>query len=562
MASTAAARRPSFEKKRSTSNLNLTSNRSSSTANLVANDDDTHTSTQHRPHKTKQFVVHAGRHHTRVPSYGRNLNKLSKLTLAHDGGTTSKGHHLERGGSNGRKNIRGVEAEGSAAEEKRQNTSKKPAFEIGDSDEDTANEEEEVVVKHSPVRRTNGLKKSSSTKSLERHGGARGGLSERAERLERPPKERLDRSVRPERSERSEILERSEKSETSERPGLAERAEIQDRPERVDSERERGVPRERESVTFQLRRPSRPPQAQPEPEPMASSARTLVDHERKSDMSGVTMVDSARRLPSFTRDVVHPAAAPPQINSEYATGLHTPASSGVSAAYSNNQALTSRFIESPGRSGASTSVSPGYTRAEPPQAQSNGHATRPSSSKSTQSSPPPVQRSTFSGGSSSTASIPSRTQQKLWLQRQFDEDAQQVSARRGIGQNGLMGSYAAISQRELERTTREFYNVRRFKDPIGEGLERIREHPKLQKRIPRKLGAGEERDRGIGLSRSLNASLGKGGKGVGSNKGLKGSRDDSGINGSAEREEDARDPNVEALLKQLWNTPHLLTSNE
>lgn len=103
--------------------------------------------------------------------------------------------------------------------------------------------------------------------------------------------------------------------------------------------------------------------------------------------------------------------------------------------------------------------------------------------------------------------------------------------------------------------------MRRFKDPIGEGLERIREHPKLQRRIPRKLGAGEERERGMGLSRSLNASLGKG-KGGGNDKGLKGSRDDSGINGNAEREEDGRDPNVEALLKQLWNAPHLLASNE
>lgn len=125
-----------------------------------------------------------------------------------------------------------------------------------------------------------------------------------------------------------------------------------------------------------------------------------------------------------------------------------------------------------------------------------------------------------------------------------------------------MGSYTAISQRELERTTREFYNVRRFKDPIGEALERIREHPKLLRRIPRKPGVGEERERGMGLSQSLNASMGKGGKSVGNDKGLKGSRDDSGINGSAERDEDGRDPNVEALLKQLWTAPHLLTSNE
>jgi len=125
-----------------------------------------------------------------------------------------------------------------------------------------------------------------------------------------------------------------------------------------------------------------------------------------------------------------------------------------------------------------------------------------------------------------------------------------------------MGSYAAISQRELERTTREFYNVRRFKDPIGEALERIREHPKLQRRIPRKFGIGEERERGMGLSQSLNANMGKGGKSVGNDKGLKGSRDDSGINGGSERDEGGRDPNVEALLKQLWNAPPLLASNE
>jgi len=103
--------------------------------------------------------------------------------------------------------------------------------------------------------------------------------------------------------------------------------------------------------------------------------------------------------------------------------------------------------------------------------------------------------------------------------------------------------------------------VRRFKDPIGEGLERLREHPKLQRRIPRKFGAGGERELGVGLSRSLNASVSKGGKG-GNDKGLKGSRDDSGISGGAGGEEDGRDPNVEALLKQLWNSPHRLASNE
>lgn len=545
MASTAAARRPSFEKKRSTSNVNLTSNRSSSTINLAANDDETHPTGQHRPHKTKQFVVHAGRHHSRVPSYGRNLNKLSKLTVAHDGTTISKGHHLERGGSNGRKSVKGLET----AEERQQPTSKKPAFEIGDSGEDTANEEEEeeieVVVKHSPVKRTNGLKKSSSTKSLERPTGGRKESSERLdrqERPERPPRERSDKSIRSERSERSERLARTDGVDNSERPS------------------ERADPREGENVTIQLRRPL---QSHPQPEPIASSVHTLVnnDPERNSEMSGASIISSGRRLPPFGQ-VVHPAAAPPQINNDYATGLHTPASSGGGSTAYNNQALTSRFIESPGRSGASTSVSPGYSRGTPSDPRANGHAGRPSSSKSIpsqQASPPPPQKATLGGAGSSTNSIPSRTQQKLWLQRQFDEGAQQPEKK--IGQHGSIGSLATISHRELERTTREFYNVRRFKDPIGDALERIREHPKLQRKIPRRTVNGEQSERGMGLSQSLNAGMGKSGKSV--DQGLKGSRDDSGINGGNERDDDTgRDPNMEALLKQLWNAPHLLTSNE
>ena len=544
MASAAATRRPSFEKKRTTSNANLPSNRSSSIVNLAANEDDTLTTGQQRPHKAKQFVVHANRHHSRVPSYGRNLNKLSKLTLAHDGGGTSKGHHLERGGSNGRKSVKSVDVEQVATEVRRQhNNSKKPAFEIGDSDEETANEEEEVVVKHSPVKRANGLKKSSSTKSLEKQGGARREISagERPERSERTQRERPNRAVK----------ERLDKVEGS--------ADRPDKPEQSDT-------REKETVVLQLQRPRQQSQI----EPMASLARTLVNHdaERHSAIEE-TLTDS--RGVSNARlfgQAVNPAAAPPKLNVEYATGIHTPASStGDPAAPSNNQALTSRFIDSPDRAQTFSSVSPTYSRRESHQTQpTDDHPGRDSHSKSLLSrhpSPPQqhVHRSSLSGGASSTTSIPSRTQQKLWLQRQFDEDAQQVSAKK-TAQTGPGGiPYPLISQREFERMTKEFYNVRRFKDPVRETLERIKDHPKLQRRIPRRGLNGAEQERGMGLSQSLNAGMGKSIK-TAQNKGLRGSRDDSGI-GDNDSEGSRRDPNVEALLKQLWNRPSfLLASNE
>lgn len=557
MASAAATRRPSFEKKRSTSNVNLSTNRSSSTVNLAANDDDTLT-TGHRPHKTKQFVVHANRHHSRVPSYGRNLNKLSKLTLAHDGGGTSKGHHLERGGSNGRKSVKSVDVEQVATEVRRQNNhmSKKPAFEIGDSDEETANEEE-VAVKHSPVKRANGLKKSSSTKSLEKQEGARREVSA-GERLERTQRERPNRSVK----------ERPDKVE-----GLTDRL---DKPEQSDSQEKEAV-----AVQLQLSR------QQSQIEPMASSARTLVNRDAKRH-SAVEETSTDNKCISNARlfgQVVNSAAAPPKLNAEYATGMHTPASStgipttpfsnqtphtpasstGGPAAPSNIQSLTSRFIDSLDHTQIYTPVSPSYSRIEPRQPQpTNDHPGRDSPIKSllSQRSSPPLQKLSLSGCGSSTISIPSRTQQKLWLQRQFDEDAQQVSAKKAA-QTGPGGvSYPPISQREFERMTKEFYNVRRFKDPVGETLERIKDHPKLQKRIPRKGLNGAEQERGMGLSQSLNAGMGKSHKTT-HDKGLRGSRDDSGIgDNDSEGSSSRRDPNVEALLKQLWNRQFLLTSNE
>ena len=534
MASAAATRRPSFEKKRTTSNVNLSSNRSSSTVNLAANDDDTLTTGQHRPHKTKQF--HANRHHSRVPSYGRNLNKLSKLTLAHDGSGTSKGHHLERGGSNGRKSVKSVDAEQVATEVRRQNNnmSKKPAFEIGDSDEETANEED--VVKHSPVKRANGLKKSSSTKSLEKQEGARR-EAPAGERLERTQKERTNKIVK----ERPDKVKESE-----DRP---------DKQEQSDSQ-------EKETVAVQLQRSRQ----QSPVEPIASSARTLVNHDAERPIEEPLTNNRGVSNARLFGQVVNPAAAPPKLIAEYATGMHTPASSsGGPVTSSNSQALTSRFIDSPGRAQTYSSLSPTYSRKESHQPP-NGHSGRSSPVKSllSQHSSPPtpqhVQKSSLSGAGSSTTSIPSRTQQKLWLQRQFDEDAQQVSAKKAA-QTGPGGvSYTPNSQREFERMTKEFYNVRRFKDPVGETLERIKDNPKLQRRIPRKGLSGADQERGLGLSQSLNAGMGKSIKTT-QDKGLRGSRDDSGI-GDNDSEGSRRDPNVEALLKQLWNRPFLLASNE
>lgn len=534
MASAAATRRPSLEKKRSTSNVNLSSNRSSSTVNLVANDDDALATGQHRPHKTKQFVVHAS-HHSRVPSYGRKLNKLSKLTLTHDGGGTSKGHHLERGGSNGRKSVKSVDVEQAATDARRQNnnTTKKPAFEIGDSDEETANEEEEeeVVVKQSPVKRANGLKKSSSTKSLplDKQESARREASA-GERPERGPREKPNRAAK----------ERPEKVEES--------ADSPDKSEKSDY-------REKETVTVQLQR------QQSQINPIASSARTLVNHDAEADNKSI---NNARLF----GQVANPAAAPPKLVAEYATGMHTPASSsGGPASSSNNQTLTSRFIDSPDHSQAYISISPTHPLRDPlhpqPTIDHSGRVSPVKSLLSQHSSPPQpqhVQRSSLGGGGSSTTSIPSRTQQKLWLQRQFDEDAQQVSAKK-VAQAGPGGvSYTPNSQREFERITKEFYNVRRFKDLVGETLERIKDHPKMQRRIPRKGNNGAEQERGMGLSQSLNAGVGRSIKTT-QDKGPRGSRDDSGI-GDNDSEGSRRDANVEALLKQLWNRPFMLASNE
>lgn len=161
--------------------------------------------------------------------------------------------------------------------------------------------------------------------------------------------------------------------------------------------------------------------------------------------------------------------------------LHqTPITPAHSLPSSQEQFLTSRFLASP-RITSSTGTETPIRRSE-----SDATLTQPT---------------THLLRIDSTPNLPSRTQQKLWLQRassQYDIPAE--SRPEHIGPGSEWFAFQGRAGKEYERVAKEYMNVRRFKDPVAEGVDRIRLGD--IKKIPSNRKGGDS-GMAMGLSQSL-----------------------------------------------------------
>lgn len=483
----------------------------------------------HHGHK-KQFVVSTrhghGHAHNRVPSYGRNLNKL-----AGQGGSSSRLHQ----------HATPPKGEKEASEKKKQRR-QGAKFEIGSSDdevEEVEDEEmEEVIEEEIPPRqqqqragsRSRGnrdevdagkeLKKSSSTKSLERR--------ERRERSEKKIKERGQSGER----ERRERKRRSAELSNGQVDGAVNGAALP--PQQVKQHQEK----EKEPVPHQPTTNNYPKRAPPHFQPN-THARPLSPQESGGPVTATNITTSAHT----------------SHNHNHSRTPHTPVTPAHSLPSSQEQPLTSRFMHASPSSAAESAV---RRRAE---ALSR---TPPSRSAQQSNTASKSARSESAHSISKPTSASSRTQKKLWLQRQSSQQEVPENMLSGVSSSASPGEYYILQarmQREFERVGKEYMNVRRFKNPVGDGLDRIRDKPGQQRRIiPRRTTSGG--DAPIAGSLGLSQSLKEAGEirkhGARTAQGL--SRDDAGVQEG--RKGDDRQSEVEQILKILWKRGEILESNE
>ncbi|KAI9702841.1 MAG: hypothetical protein M1836_008055 [Candelina mexicana] len=170
---------------------------------------------------------------------------------------------------------------------------------------------------------------------------------------------------------------------------------------------------------------------------------------------------------------------------------------------------------------------------------------------------------------------PSRTQQKLWLQRASSNiEPQQLMPASGVngglrpGTTSLGGLGSGYGdgrdprlQRQFEQTGQEYLVVRRYRNPVGDAIARYTELPGSEKnrRIPPStskvyLDGGDGR---MGLSQSLKESRNREMAGssdssgaIASLEGARGSKDDSGV-GSDRGDRDRQA--IEEILRRIWD---------
>jgi len=163
--------------------------------------------------------------------------------------------------------------------------------------------------------------------------------------------------------------------------------------------------------------------------------------------------------------------------------------------------------------------------------------------------PTPPLTSRFTASPSSAASVhplrrsdsaysiapASRTQQKLWLQRASVASPPATPTAHHV-------ALPVVLEKEFDRVAREYMNVRRFKNPLLEAIERVPRRGVPSAKMPQE-GAT------MGLSRSLQEGSGR--KLV-RGQGESGSRDDLGVGGAA--------PEVEMLLERMWRRESAMVS--
>lgn len=141
--------------------------------------------------------------------------------------------------------------------------------------------------------------------------------------------------------------------------------------------------------------------------------------------------------------------------------------------------------------------------------------------------------------SDSTYSIAptSRTQQKLWLQRASVASPPTTPAAHHI-------ALPAALEREFDRVAREYMNVRRFKNPLLEAIERV-----PRRGVP--SSSKPQEGTALGLSRSLQEGSGRK---LMRGQRESGSRDDLGVVGAV--------PDVEMVLERMWRREGAVASQE
>ncbi|KAF8539783.1 hypothetical protein BDD12DRAFT_836418 [Trichophaea hybrida] len=246
--------------------------------------------------------------------------------------------------------------------------------------------------------------------------------------------------------------------------------------------------------------------------------------------------------------VAPPPSTPPQSQQQHptsvATAIATPPSfhNPITPAHSlpSQEPLTSRFIHASPSSGADSAPNrrgpPTLTRSE----------------------------STYS----ITSAAPSRTQQKLWLQRAAVDAKPSHIPPTTMTPHPIHGRdyfvlQAARAEKEYDRVAREYLNVRRFKNPLGEAVDRVREMQArrgvaMKQQRPTTGDAAAIAGGKLGLSRSLQeGDARRGGATAGrignANVMRRGSRDDLGVDG--------RSGEVEAALDRLWRMEMLVSTN-
>ncbi|RPB16885.1 hypothetical protein P167DRAFT_198045 [Morchella conica CCBAS932] len=556
--------RPLFDKRNSSTSSVLSGGNGNDNSNTTtdrdtsSNDEQaqaTHQpSRQHHP-KKHQFVVGGAhsRHHTRVPSYGRNLNKLGKLAPI----ATSPGSGKARGEEKGRSSAKratfelgGDNRQNSNGNNSRPSSYKEEGYTNGNAT-NTSNGTTPPLTTVATNKGTNGLVKSSSTKSLDRKprdGARRLKREEKRERSQSKSRDTVPPHPAPtptptpaaSRHHSEEVLvEMNNKRQTEAQPQTQTQFQLPTPPQA----KIQPPPPQHQNQHFQSQHPSHAPTHAPT---------HLLQHTKAGGAAPPKVsVESVQGTQPTVLTKIRRTTA--QQNGAYVTPAH-------SLPDSHEQPLTSRFIDS--SLGNSNSISPSSA------AKAYGLSASYRESLPTIVSTPPDKAPVTPVISSpnptlATTTVPSRTQQKLWLQRQSSqhEAPQHVQNQNRMGPGSEWYALQPRAQKEFERVNREYLNTRRFKNPAAQSIERIRDKH-AERRIPkRKEGQSADGAGAMGLSQSLKET----GATKSARKELKiGSKDDSGVKQTATTNVKERDraEGLHAILVKLWNTKEMIPSNE
>lgn len=518
--------RPPFDKRNSSTASVMSGGNANANPNSVIVEQDTSSNDEqaapthqpsrhhHHPPKKHHFVVGGthSRHHTRVPSYGRNLNKLGKLTpLATSPGSKVRGEEKSRSAKRATFELGGDNRQNS------NNDSRPSSYKEGYTNGNgtlvnTSNGTTPPVV---ATKGTSGLVKSSSTKSLDRKSrdGTRKIKAEKHDRSLSKPRE--DPSTRQRSSEALTEMNSKRQSE----PQSQTQSQFQ-----LPTPPQPRVHLHSEPQRFQSQLPSQPPTH-------------LLPHTKPSGVAppkvSVESVQASAQAPTKIRRITA------HQNGAYITPAH-------SLPDSHEQPLTSRFIDS--SLGNSNSISPSSAArayGQSPSYRENVSGPKKSVTVTAPTSPTPP------SAPATTVNITSRTQQKLWLQRQSSQHEIPLHVASQTRPGSEWYVFQSRAQKEFERVNREYLNTRRFKNPAVDSAGRIQDKQN-ERRIPRRREVqGAEGAGTLGLSQSLKET------GAVRKEPKLGSKDDSGI-------KQARDGSgeLQTILMRLWNSGEMLPSNE